>query len=114
MGNTLLRLQAMDAPRARELHGQLLDPAEATRLGRQGHAISDPQRLSLLALLQEAGELCVSDACLIAEREQSGVSRHLRILWEADLVDKGRRDKKVFYWPTSTGERLLAALSNKD
>jgi DNA-binding transcriptional ArsR family regulator len=88
----------------------MLDTMEATRLSRQGQALSDPHRLALLALLNEAGELCVSDACLVSQREQSGVSRHLRILWEAGLVDKARRDKNLFYWPTSTGERLLSVL----
>lgn len=110
MGNPRLTLQAIEAPRARELRGQLLDPLEATRWSRQGQALSDPHRLALLALLNEAGELCVSDACLISEREQSGVSRHLRVLWEAGLVDKARREKNLYYWPTSAGERLLAAL----
>ena len=110
MGNTQLSLQAIDAPRARELRARMLDPLEATRLSRQGQALSDPHRLRLLALLAEAGELCVSDACLISQREQSGVSRHLRVLWEAGLVDKARRDKNLYYWPTETGERLLSAL----
>lgn len=112
MGNTRLALQAIDAPRARELQASLLDPVQATRLSRQGQALSDPNRLALLALLHSAGELCVSDACLIVEREQSGVSRNLRILWDAGLVDKARRYKNLFYWPTSDGERLLAALLN--
>lgn len=110
MGNNLLTLQAVDKLRVKELRERLLDEAEATRLSRQGQALSDPNRLALLALLAEAGELCVTDACLITQREQGGVSRNLRILWEAGLVDKARRYKNLFYWPTTDGERLLAAL----
>jgi DNA-binding transcriptional ArsR family regulator len=110
MGNNQLRLHAMDGPRARKLRGRLLDPVAATRLSRQGQALSDPARVRLLALMKDADQICVSDACLVTEAEQSGVSRHLRILWDAGLVDKAKRDKLVFYWPTTTGERLLAAL----
>ena len=114
MGNTHLSLQAIDKPRVRELREQLLIEAEAVRRGRQAHALSDPNRLILLALLADAGELCVSDACLITDREQGGVSRNLRILWEAGLADKARRDKNLFYWPTTEGERLLAALLGRE
>lgn len=110
MGNTHLTYQAIDRHRDRELHAGLLDPLEATRLSRQGQALSDPNRLTLLLLLREAGQLCVTDACLVTRREQGGVSRNLRILWDAGLVDKARQYKNLFYWPTSDGERLLAAL----
>lgn len=110
MGNPLLRYQAIDPARGRELRSRLLDLEEAVRLARQGQALSDPHRLQVLQLLRDAGELCVSDACLVTEREQSGVSRNLRILWDAGLVDKARRDKNLYYWPTSDGERLLEAL----
>lgn len=110
MGNTQLTLQAVDQQRVRDLRARLLDEGEATRLSRQGQALSDPSRLALLGLLIDAGELCVSDACIITQREQGGVSRHLRILWDAGLVDKGRCYKNLFYWPTTEGERLWAGL----
>lgn len=113
MGNTQLSYQAIDAVRDRELHAGLLGESEAVRRSRQAQALSDPQRLRLLALLRDAGEICVSDACLVTRREQGGVSRNLRILWDAGLVDKARRDKNLYYWPTTDGERLIAALLNE-
>lgn len=110
MGNSDLRLKDTTPERAKRLRSQLLDPGEATRLSRQAQALSDFTRLTLMALLSETGELCVSDLCLIIEREQSGVSRHLRILLDAGLVEKRRFDLWVYYKPSEDGERLLAAL----
>ncbi|HSS32054.1 MAG TPA: metalloregulator ArsR/SmtB family transcription factor [Solirubrobacterales bacterium] len=110
MGNTDLRYQATTPGEAETLRAQLPDFQTATALGRQAQALSDSNRLILLALLVEAGELCVSDLCLITEREQSGVSRHLRILWDRGLVEKERRGVLLFYRATSLGEQLLRAL----
>jgi ArsR family transcriptional regulator len=110
MGNTDLRYQDTTPGEAKSLRAQLLDFQTATAMGRQAQALSDPSRLILLALLVEAGELCVSDICLVTEREQSGVSRHLRILWDRGLVEKERRGVLLFYRATEIGERLLRAL----
>jgi DNA-binding transcriptional ArsR family regulator len=110
MGNTDLRYQATTPGTAGTLRDRLLDYGTAVDLGRQAQALSDPNRLILLALLVDAEELCVSDLCLITEREQSGVSRHLRILWDQGLVEKERRGVLLFYKPTDFGRRLLAAL----
>jgi ArsR family transcriptional regulator len=110
MGNPDLKLQETSPERAKRLRGNLLDFMEATRLSRQAQALSDPTRLTLLKLLADAGELCVSDLCVISQREQSGVSRHLRILWDTALVEKRRFDLWVYYKPSATGQRLLAAL----
>lgn len=114
MGNPDLRLKDTSEGRAECLRAELLDPTEATRLARRSQALSDSTRLILLKLLGDAGELCVSDICLIIEREQSGVSRHLRILLDAGLVEKRRFDLWVYYKLSPTGERLLAALLADD
>jgi ArsR family transcriptional regulator, lead/cadmium/zinc/bismuth-responsive transcriptional repressor len=110
MGNPDVRRQILSEGKIKRLRSQLLDYERTLPLTRQAQALSDPTRLSLLAVLLEAGETCVSDLCVVTEREQSGVSRHLRILWDAGLVDKYRRDFYVFYSVTKDGERLLAAL----
>lgn len=110
MGNTDLKLH-MNQGEAERLRSHVLDYENAVRLSRQAQALADPNRVTLLALLNEAGkEICVSDLCLLTEREQSGVSRNLRILWEAGLVERTRWHYLVEYKPTSDGERLLAAL----
>lgn len=109
MGNPDVRLQFLSEGKSERLRSQLLDYEQALPLSRQAQALSDPTRLTLLAVLNQAGKLCVSDLCLITGREQSGVSRHLRILWDAGLADKQRRDFHVFYRVTKDGKRLLNA-----
>lgn len=110
MGNTDLKLH-MNQGEAERLRSHVLDYENAVRLSRQAQALADPNRVTLLALLGEAGkEICVSDLCLLTDREQSGVSRNLRILWEAGLVERTRWRYLVEYKPTSDGERLLTAL----
>jgi len=49
------------------------------------HALADPTRLSIVEAMQ-AGECAVSDIVARVDIEQSGVSRHLRILHEAGIV----------------------------
>jgi len=110
MGNSDLRLKDTSEGRAESLRETLPEPAELARLSRQAQVLSDTTRLSLLLLLREAGELCVSDLCLIVEREQGGVSRHLKIALDAGLVNKRRFDLWVYYELTADGKRLLAAL----
>lgn len=110
MGNTDLKLQETSAGRAESLRAALPSYEKAIQLSRQAQALAEPSRIILLALLVEAGELCVSDLCLITEREQSGVSRNLRILWENDLLDKHKYNHRVYYRASETGTRLLAAL----
>jgi DNA-binding transcriptional ArsR family regulator len=110
MGNPDLRPKDTSEGRAKSLRASLPEPAELARLARQAQVLSDPTRLALLLLLREAGELCVSDLCLIIEREQGGVSRHLKIAFDAGLVSKRRFDLWVYYELTGEGKRLLAAL----
>jgi DNA-binding transcriptional ArsR family regulator len=86
---------------------------EAQRLSRQAQALSDPIRLTLLAILRDAGQSCVGDLCLITEREQSGISRNLRILWDASLVSRWVLSGSAMYKPTEDGSRLLLALLNE-
>jgi DNA-binding transcriptional ArsR family regulator len=110
MGNTDLRLKDTSQGKAEKLRSELLDPAEANRLARQAQALSDPTRLTLLLLLREAGKLCVSDLCLILERGQSAVSRHLKIALDAGLLSNYRFDLWTYYELTEDGKRLLAVL----
>ena len=111
MGNPDVRLQGMNSRTAARLRSRLPDYQDAIRLSRQAHALADPNRVALLVALAEADKpVCVSDLCVITEREQSGVSRNLRILWESGLVERTRWHSLVEYELTPTGERLLAAL----
>lgn len=110
MGNPDLRLKDTSEGRAKSLRARLLEPVEAARLARQAQALGDSTRLTILLLLREAGKLCVSDICLITDRKQSIVSKHLKTALDAGLLSNYRFDLWVYYELTEDGERLLAAL----
>jgi len=59
-------------------------------------AASEPTRLRILALLAEA-ELTVSDLTEILRQSQPRLSRHLRLLTEAGLVDRFREGSWAFF-----------------
>ncbi|APO68247.1 ArsR/SmtB family transcription factor [Rhizobium mongolense] len=66
--------------------------AEAVRLGLDAlvdvlKAAGEPTRLRLLALLA-AGDLTVTDLTEILGQSQPRISRHLKLLGEADLIDR--------------------------
>jgi len=62
-------------------------------LARRFHALSDPTRLAILALLR-GGECCVCDLQSALDAAQSRLSFHLRVLREAGLVS----DRKDGRW----------------
>jgi len=68
-------------------------------------AAGEPTRLRILALLAEA-ELTVSDLTGILRQSQPRLSRHLRLLTEAGLVDRYREGSWAFF---RLGERGGAA-----
>jgi len=68
-------------------------------------AAGEPTRLRILALLAEA-ELTVSDLTEILRQSQPRLSRHLRLLTEAELVDRFREGSWAFF---RLGERGGAA-----
>jgi len=59
-------------------------------------AVAEPTRLRLLALLAE-GELTVSEICEVIGQSQPRVSRHLKILCDAGLLDRFREQHWVYY-----------------
>ncbi len=61
-------------------------------------ALSDPTRIALLARLAEAeGERTVSELASQCPVDLSVVSRHLRTLREAGVLEAQKRGKEVFY-----------------
>jgi ubiquinone/menaquinone biosynthesis C-methylase UbiE len=62
----------------------------------------DPTRLRLLALL-ERGDLNVKDLTQILGQSQPRISRHLKLLTEAGLIDRFREGSWVFYRLAETG-----------
>jgi ArsR family transcriptional regulator len=81
-------------------------------------AVAEPTRLRLLLLCAEA-ELTVSDLVGILGQSQPRVSRHLKLLCDAGLLDRFREGAFAFYRLTRRGEgadlaRALLHLVPKD
>lgn len=62
----------------------------------QLEAAAEPSRLRLLALLLP-GEATVGDLVNVLEQSQPRVSRHLRLLAEAGLVESFREGRSIYY-----------------
>ena len=75
-------------------------------------AAGDPTRLRLLLLLRQA-ELTVSELIEIVGQSQPRVSRHLKLLGEAGLLERFKEGSWVFYRAADRGKgaELGAALS---
>ncbi|MCA6270533.1 ArsR/SmtB family transcription factor, partial [Phenylobacterium sp.] len=82
-------------------------------------AAGEPSRLRILTLLARE-ELAVLEICKVLDQSQPRVSRHLRLLAEAGLVERFPDGAWVFYRPAAEGEsrtladRILATLDAAD
>jgi ArsR family transcriptional regulator, arsenate/arsenite/antimonite-responsive transcriptional repressor len=59
-------------------------------------ALSDPTRLDLLDYLS-GGEMCVCEILPAFQRSQSTISKHLNILYEADILERKVDGKRTIY-----------------
>jgi len=59
-------------------------------------ALSDPNRVRVLKLLQH-GELCVCEIQKVLGLAQSTVSKHMKLLEDAGLVDRKRQGTWILY-----------------
>ena len=73
-------------------------------------AAADPSRLRLLAICSQ-GEWTVSELVQILGQSQPRISRHLKILAEAGLLDRFREGSWVFYRRAQNGEGARLARS---
>ena len=81
-------------------------------------AVAEPSRLRLLAICAQ-GEWTVSELTQVMGQSQPRISRHLRVLAEARLLDRYREGSWVFYRRAGQGEgarlaRLLVRLLPDD
>lgn len=60
-------------------------------------ALADETRQGILKLLQQRGELCVSDIVEAFDSSQPTISHHLRLLRNAGLVSARKQGKLVYY-----------------
>ncbi len=85
-----------------------LEKMDAEQLALGFKAIADPGRLRLLNFIaaQPSGEACVCHLMKPLDVKQPTVSHHLKVLYEAGLVERERRGTWVYYRIVS--ERLTA------
>ena len=88
-----------------------LEPGNAAELASAFAALADPARLRLLSLIaaQPSGEVCACDLVEPLGKSQPTVSHHLKVLYEAGLVDRDKRGTWVWY--RVVPERLAALRS---
>lgn len=60
-------------------------------------ALSDPNRVRVLKLLEDDRELCVCNIQAFLELAQSTVSRHMKVLEDAGLVERRRQGTWIMY-----------------
>jgi DNA-binding transcriptional ArsR family regulator len=60
-------------------------------------AVNHPLRKKIMNMLQEYGEITVTDIYVKLRTEQSVASQHLAILRRAGVVDTDRQGKHIFY-----------------
>lgn len=81
-------------------------------------AIAEPTRLRLLALCAQ-GELTVTELTQILGQSQPRVSRHLKLMVEAGLLERFREGTWAFYrlangGPTDVTQQLIAMIPKED
>jgi len=62
-------------------------------------ALADPVRLRLMSLVasHEGGEACICDLNDAFDLSQPTISHHMKVLYEAGLVDRDKRGVWVYY-----------------
>ena len=65
-------------------------------------AVAEPTRLRILALCAHA-ELSVSELVTILGQSQQRVSRHLKLMVEAGVLERNREGARAFYSPAERG-----------
>src|SRR5919106_2344086 len=64
------------------------------RLDRVFHSLADPARRKIIALLRESGELPVGVVGQAFAMTQNGVSKHVKVLEQAGLVQRRVRGRE--------------------
>ena len=74
-----------------------LDAGQAEDMAGALRVLADPARLRLVSLLASGGEACVCELVVPLGLSQPTVSHHLKVLFDAGLIDRERRGRWVFY-----------------
>lgn len=81
------------------LLSNVLSPSEAEQIAALFRALGEPARLRLISLIaaQPEGEVCACDLVEPLGLSQPTVSHHLKVLYEAGLLQKERRGNWIYY-----------------
>jgi len=76
-------------------------------------ALTDETRIEIISRLRHGGELCGCDFDKMFDKSQSTISRHLKKLKDADIIESRKEGVKVMYKiKDSYIFKLLAVLDN--
>ena len=70
-------------------------------------ALGHPVRLGIATRLAAEGGTCACDFAEIFSISQPAVSQHLKVLWQAGLVQTRREGTKIYYSLDPAGVRAL-------
>jgi ArsR family transcriptional regulator len=81
------------------LSAEPLSMEQAEQVAPALKALADPVRLRLMSLVasRAGGEACVCDLNDAFDLSQPTISHHLKVLYEAGLVDRDKRGVWVYY-----------------
>lgn len=74
-----------------------LDGDEAAGLAAMLHALADPVRLQMVAIIARSGEVCSCELEAPLARSQSTISHHTKVLAEAGLLVGEKRGRWVWW-----------------
>ena len=100
MSNSLTLLTPADsAACCSPLSAEPLTTEQAEQVAPLMKALADPVRLRLMSLVasHDGGEACVCDLNNAFELSQPTISHHMKVLYEAGLVDRDKRGVWVYY-----------------
>ena len=73
---------------------------ELKELERLLKALANKRRLTILRFLKKNGEANVTEIAEVIKLSVQSTSRHLAVLFSADLVDRRQQSLEVYYWCT--------------
>jgi ArsR family transcriptional regulator len=89
-----------------------LRTGEAEHLASKFQALADPNRVRLLSVISDRGEVCACELVGTLDLSQPTISHHLKILHEAGLLTRERRGRWIHYAVDTAGvEGLAGALA---
>jgi ArsR family transcriptional regulator, lead/cadmium/zinc/bismuth-responsive transcriptional repressor len=89
-------LQIIDHGSVAQARARMLPPRTAREAQRVLMCMCDPTRLKIVRAL-DATELAAGDLAIVIERSRSATSHHLRVLREADAVQRRREGNVIHY-----------------